>query len=208
MTGSAMPERTASASPAAARARAGLQSDSESRPSLRPSLRLSGIVEESIVDGPGLRFVLFTQGCPHGCKGCHNPETHSLEGGFIRGVDELLALYGENPLLAGVTFSGGEPFLQAAALCAVAERVRARGGDVVTYTGYTYESLLARAERGDASEIARLLELTDLLIDGPYLEALRDLDLPFRGSSNQRLLDREQRRQLARAAGKHATDAA
>ena len=189
MTGSAMPERTASASPAAARARAGLQSDSESRPYLRPSLRLSGIVEESIVDGPGLRFVLFTQGCPHGCKGCHNPETHSLEGGFIRDVDELLAVYDENPLLAGVTFSGGEPFLQAAALCAVAERVRARGGDVVTYTGYTYESLLARAERGDASEIARLLELTDLLIDGPYLEALRDLDLPFRGSSNQRLLD-------------------
>ena len=103
MTGFAMPERTASASPAAARARAGLQSDSEAR----PSLRLSGIVEESIVDGPGLRFVLFTQGCPHGCKGCHNPETHSLEGGFIRDVDELLAVYDENPLLAGVTFSGG-----------------------------------------------------------------------------------------------------
>ena len=192
MTGFAMPERTASASPAAARARAGLQSDSEAR----PSLRLSGIVEESIVDGPGLRFVLFTQGCPHGCKGCHNPETHSLEGGFIRDVDELLAVYDENPLLAGVTFSGGEP-------C-----IRDRGGDVVTYTGYTYESLLARAERGDAPEIARLLELTDLLIDGPYLEALRDLDLPFRGSSNQRLLDREQRRQLAHAAGKHAKNAA
>ena len=100
MTGSAMPERTASASPAAARARAGLQPDNESRPYLRPSLRLSGIVEESIVDGPGLRFVLFTQGCPHGCKGCHNPETHSLEGGFIRDVDELLAVYDENPLLA------------------------------------------------------------------------------------------------------------
>ena len=79
---------------------------------------------------------------------------------------------------------------------------------MVTYTGYTYESLLARAERGDAPEIARLLELTDLLIDGPYLEALRDLDLPFRGSSNQRLLDREQRRQLAHAAGKHAKNAA
>lgn len=110
MTGSAMPERTASASPAAARARAGLQSDSESRPYLRPSLRLSGIVEESIVDGPGLRFVLFTQGCPHGCKGCHNPETHSLEGGFIRDVDELLAVYDENPLLAGVTFPAANPF--------------------------------------------------------------------------------------------------
>ncbi len=168
----------------------------------RTRLRLSGIVEESIVDGPGLRFVLFTQGCPHGCQGCHNPETHCREGGFVCDVEELLAQYGENPLLAGVTFSGGEPFLQAGALCAVAERVRARGGDVVTYTGYTYEALLARTERGGAPDIARLLELTDLLIDGPYVEALRDLELPFRGSSNQRLLDRKRRRALAAGKGR------
>lgn len=165
----------------------------------RARLRLSGIVEESIVDGPGLRLVLFTQGCPHGCKGCHNPETHDPEGGFVRHVEEILAQYDENPLLDGVTFSGGEPFLQAGALCAVAEKVRARGGDVITYTGYTYEALLARTERGAEPDAARLLELTDLLVDGPYVEALRDLELPFRGSSNQRLLDRKQRRALAAA---------
>ena len=169
----------------------------------RTRLRLSGIVEESIVDCPGLRFVLFTQGCPHGCKGCHNPETHDREGGFVRDVEGILAQYDENPLLAGVTFSGGEPFLQAGALCAVAERVRARGGDVVTYTGYTYEVLLARTERGNEPDIARLLELTDLLIDGPYVEALRDLELLFRGSSNQRLLDRKQRRALAAGKGRN-----
>lgn len=157
-------------------------------------LRLSGIVEESIVDGPGLRYVLFTQGCPHCCKGCHNPETHSLEGGFLRSAETVLAQFAENPLLAGITFSGGEPFLQADALCAVAEGVRAQGKNVLVYTGFAYEQLLARV----ASEpgVGSLLELTDILIDGPYVEAQRDLELHFRGSANQRILDRAARRAL------------
>ncbi len=157
-------------------------------------LRLSGIVEESIVDGPGLRYVLFTQGCPHCCKGCHNPQTHPLEGGFLRSAARILAQFAENPLLAGITFSGGEPFLQAGALCAVAEGVRARGKNVLVYTGFTYEQLLARVE--DEAGVRRLLELTDILIDGPYVEALRDLELHFRGSANQRILDRDARRAL------------
>ena len=89
-------------------------------------MRLSGIVEESIVDGPGLRYVLFTQGCPHHCKGCHNPQTHDFEGGFPFTAEAALAQIGENPLLAGVTLSGGEPFEQAQALCAVAEGVQAQ----------------------------------------------------------------------------------
>ena len=160
-------------------------------------LRLAGIVEESIADGPGLRFVIFTQGCPHSCRGCHNPETHSLEGGSLYSVQDLLARYAENPLLGGVTFSGGEPFLQARRLCAVAEGVRAAGGNVMTYTGYTYETLLLRAGSEEGQDWARLLALTDLLVDGPYVERLRDLELPFRGSSNQRLLDRNARRELA-----------
>lgn len=157
-------------------------------------LRLSGIVEESIVDGPGLRYVLFTQGCPHGCKGCHNPETHSLEGGFLRSAETVLAQFVENPLLAGITFSGGEPFLQAHALCAVAEGVRAQGKNVLVYTGFTYEQLLARVEK--EAGVGRLLELADILIDGPYVEALRDLELQFRGSANQRMLDRAARQAL------------
>ncbi|MBQ9405917.1 MAG: anaerobic ribonucleoside-triphosphate reductase activating protein [Desulfovibrio sp.] len=161
-------------------------------PCLTPPLRLSGIVEESIVDGPGLRFVLFTQGCPHHCKGCHNPQTHSFSGGFLLRAEDVLTRMQEDPLLAGVTFSGGEPFEQAQALCAVAQGVRRMGLDVVTFTGYTYEALLRRAD----SWTDRLLALTDLLIDGPYVESLRDPELRFRGSSNQRELDRAARERL------------
>lgn len=106
-------------------------------------LRVSGIVEESIVDGPGYRFTVFTQGCLHGCPGCHNPQTHPLDGGTEVSADALFDQgLQRNPLLRGVTFSGGEPFLQAAALAPLAARIHAQTRlDVVTYTGYTYEAL-------------------------------------------------------------------
>lgn len=159
-----------------------------------PRLRLAGVVEDSIVDGPGLRLTIFTQGCPHGCPGCHNPETHPFNGGSFVPLEELVARYRENPLLSGVTFSGGEPFLQAAPLARLAARIHALGGTVITYTGYIFEDLAARA-RGDAATAA-LLDATDLLVDGPYVEALRSLDIAWRGSSNQRLLDRELRARL------------
>ena len=155
-------------------------------------LTLAGIEEESIVDGPGLRFVLFTQGCPHHCKGCQNPQTHPFEGGQIYSLEELLKRYDENPLLAGMTFSGGEPFAQAEPLSELAACIHARGGTVVTYTGYTYEALRS----GHCQAWEKLLQATDLLIDGPYVEELRDLDLLFRGSSNQRLLDKKSRAEL------------
>ncbi len=158
-------------------------------------IRLSGIVDESIVDGPGLRYVLFTQGCPHHCTGCHNPQTHSFDGGFLLTAEDALKQFDENPLLAGVTLSGGEPFVQAAPLCAVAQGVQSKGKTVITYTGYTFEDLWQRAQEDPWT--ARLLELTDLLIDGPYVEELRDLELLFRGSSNQRLLSRQDRESLA-----------
>ncbi|WP_260424569.1 MULTISPECIES: anaerobic ribonucleoside-triphosphate reductase activating protein [unclassified Desulfovibrio] len=161
---------------------------------LKQYVRLSGIADESIVDGPGLRYVLFTQGCPHRCPGCHNPQTHSYEGGFFLSVAEILSQVRENPLLSGITLSGGEPFLQAEQLCAVAEGVRGMGKNVVTYSGYTFEQLWLLA-RGDLWK-KRLLEFTDILVDGPYVEALRDLELRFRGSSNQRLLDRQERADL------------
>lgn len=165
-------------------------------PGGRPVLvRLAGIEPESIVDGPGLRYVVFTQGCPHHCPGCHNPHTHSPDGGIVRDIRDIFDEYGQNPLLAGMTFSGGEPFMQAAALSVLARLVHESGGDVVTYTGYSYEQL----RRMDSDEsIRNLLEQTDLLIDGPYVEALRDLDLAFCGSSNQRLLDRTARLALDR----------
>lgn len=149
-------------------------------------IRLSGIVEESIVDGPGLRFVVFVQGCPHHCPGCHNPQTHSFIDGYPEDIHNIFSQYQENPLLSGITFSGGEPFCQPEPLAKLGRMVHASGGHVLTYTGYVYEDLLQMARTNPA--IQDLLNVTDLLIDGPYMEELRDLTLPFRGSSNQRIL--------------------
>lgn len=149
-----------------------------------PILQICGIEPESIVDGPGFRYVIFTQGCPHHCVGCHNPESHPFTGGRPLGLDEVLSAFDENPLLSGVTFSGGEPFCQAAALLPIAEAIHARKKTVVTFTGYTYDTL--RAMRDPA--VDALLKETDILVDGPYIEAERDLSLRFRGSRNQRVL--------------------
>lgn len=150
------------------------------------SLHLSGLVGESTVDGPGLRMTIFTQGCPHHCPGCHNPATHPQEGGITYTIPDLLSLYRENPILSGITFSGGEPFLQARALAVLASQVHRMGGDIVTYTGYTLEQLLDLI--ATTSEVGWLLAETDLLIDGPFVLAKASMELPFRGSSNQRLL--------------------
>lgn len=150
-------------------------------------LRISGIVEESIVDGPGLRYTLFTQGCPHKCQGCHNPETHSRDGGKMVSIKEVFADFTENPLLAGITFSGGEPFLQAEPLYHLAKMVKENHKSVVVYTGYTLERLEAIAE--SEPWVSSLLSVTDILVDGPYIEELRDLELLFRGSSNQRIIE-------------------
>ena len=148
------------------------------------SLKINGIVAESIVDGPGLRFVIFTQGCPHCCPGCHNPQTHDPEGGHFTDTEALLSAISENPLLEGVTFSGGEPFLQSGALAELGGKIQALGLDVVTYTGYTLEELRAK---GDL-DTDRLLSVTDLLVDGPFVRALRNTALAYRGSENQRLI--------------------
>ena len=112
-----------------------------------PRLRISGIVEESIVDGPGLRYVVFTQGCPHHCPGCHNPQTHDFDGGEFRDTDDILRQFMENPLLSGITFSGGEPFVQAEPLCHLADAVHAAGKNVYAYSGYTCEELYSLAQR-------------------------------------------------------------
>ena len=149
-------------------------------------LRLSGIVEESIVDGPGLRFVVFTQGCPHHCPGCHNPQTHSFTDGYLEDIQQIYNQYQENPLLSGITFSGGEPFCQPEPLAKLGRMIHQTGGHIITYTGYVYEELLRMSQSTPA--IRDLLEVTDQLIDGPYIQSLRDLTLPFRGSSNQRII--------------------
>ena len=151
------------------------------------TIRLAGIVRESIVDGPGFRFAVFCQGCPHNCPECHNQATHDFNGGKDVAVERLLEEIEKNPLLAGVTFTGGEPYCQPEGFHSLAKGVKERGLDIVTFTGYTYEHLMKIAEEKES--IALLLDDTDLLIDGPYIKAEKDLTLPFRGSRNQRLID-------------------
>lgn len=149
-------------------------------------IRLAGIIRESIVDGPGIRFVVFTQGCKHNCKGCHNPETHDLNGGYESSTENIIAEIKKNPLLRGVTFSGGDPFLQPEPLVLIAKEVHALKMDVVTYTGYTYEQIIFEAKFNHYWK--QLLEETDILIDGPFILEQRDLSLRFRGSRNQRVI--------------------
>ena len=149
-------------------------------------LRIAGTVNDSIVDGPGIRFTIFTQGCPHNCEGCHNPQTHAFDGGEVVDTDELLEKIRSNPLLDGVTFSGGEPFCQAEALAYIGSQIKALGLNIVTYTGYTFEKLW---EHRDGNYWGALLEVTDILIDGPFILAQKDWEIRFRGSSNQRYID-------------------
>ena len=148
-------------------------------------IRLAGLEPESIVDGPGYRFTVFVQGCPHNCPGCHNPQTHPFGGGRAADIRDHFREFCENPLLRGVTFSGGEPFCQPEPLTALAEKLHAKALDIWIYTGYTLEQLQARQEPA----INALLETADVLVDGPFHQEERDLTLAFRGSRNQRVID-------------------
>ena len=167
--------------------------DATNGPDGAKTLRIAGIMRESIVDGTGIRFAIFCQGCPHDCPDCHNPETHDFDGGSEVTVDRILREIDKNKLLKGVTFSGGEPTCQAEAFLALAREVKARGLDITMFSGYTYEQLRKRAETEQA--LADLLALTDLLIDGPFIRSQKDLTLRFRGSANQRLIDMNRTRQ-------------
>ena len=147
-------------------------------------LDLSGIVSDSIVDGPGIRTTIFCQGCPHHCPGCHNPETWDFGCGTDVPVEDLVDVVRSNPLCRGVTFSGGEPFAQAAGFAKLAKLLKEKGYEVASYSGYTFEALLEGSE--DQKELLRSI---DILIDGPFLLAQKSLEVPFRGSRNQRILD-------------------
>ena len=147
-------------------------------------LNLSGIVQDSIVDGPGIRTTIFCQGCPHHCPGCHNPETWDFGSGTDVPVEDLVDVVRSNPLCRGVTFSGGEPFAQAAGFAKLAQLLKERGYEVASYSGYTFEEL-----QNGSDEQKELLASIDILIDGPFLLAQKSLEVPFRGSRNQRILD-------------------
>ena len=147
-------------------------------------LKLSGIQQDSIVDGPGIRTTFFCQGCPHHCEGCHNPETWPFEGGTPMDTETLVEIVTANPLCKGVTFSGGEPFAQAEGYAELAQALKAKGYEIASYSGYTFEALL----NGTPAQ-KKLLGLLDILIDGPFIRAEKSLEIAFRGSRNQRILD-------------------
>lgn len=146
-------------------------------------INIAGIIKESVVDGPGFRLVIFTQGCPRHCSGCHNPDLIPPSGGREMTPEELLESINNNitPLTRGITFSGGDPLMQMEAMAALLKLVREKwpGFDIWVYTGYTFEEI--RNWPG--------LQYIDVLVDGPFVESLRDINLAFRGSSNQRLID-------------------
>lgn len=148
------------------------------------TLRLSGLVSDSIVDGPGLRLAVFTQGCPHGCPGCHNPQSHDPAGGYDMDIAEIVEKVKKNPLLAGITLTGGEPLLQAEA-CLALVRLLPPGLNVWLYSGWTYDEIM---EKGDAQQSA-LVQACDVMVDGRFLLAERSLSLRYCGSRNQRLVD-------------------
>jgi len=152
-----------------------------------PRLRIAGIEPESFVDGPGIRMTIFTQGCNHHCPGCQNPQTHDFNGGHFIDIDEIVSMIDENPLLDGVTFSGGDPMDQAEALIPLARIIKERGLNLVIFTGYTYERLMELS--AGRPGFFELLSFADILIDGPFIMAKKSLEIKFRGSSNQRIID-------------------
>jgi len=155
-------------------------------------IRIAGTVKDSIVDGPGLRFTLFTQGCPHHCPGCHNPNTHDLGGGKIATLDEIYKELKSDKGITGVTFSGGDPFWQAKKLLPLAKQIKEDGYELAMYSGWTFEQLNDDIVPG-AKE---LLAYADILVDGRFILEQKSLELSFRGSKNQRIVDVQKSLQL------------
>lgn len=148
-------------------------------------LQIFGTVEDSIVDGPGLRYSVFVQGCPHHCEGCHNPESHDFSGGRKVDTAQIIAEMARNPLLDGLTLSGGEPMCQPEACTVLAEAALKAGLNVWCYTGFTWEYLIVDR---DPARMA-LLNAVSVLVDGPFILEQRSLELKYCGSRNQRLID-------------------
>ena len=145
-------------------------------------IRILDILEETMADGPGLRTSIYCAGCRHHCPGCHNPQSWDMNGGYETTVAELLAIIKADEF-CNVTFSGGDPFYQAEAFTELARRIKEETSKTIwCYTGFTYEEILADPV------MSRMLQYLDVLVDGPFVEALRDPELYFRGSSNQRII--------------------
>lgn len=150
-------------------------------------IRIAGKIQDSIVDGPGLRYTIFVQGCPHNCLGCHNPDTHDFNGGTEFQIQTIIDEISKNTLLDGVTFSGGEPFSQAAAIIPIARYAKDHNLSVWIYSGWTYEELLSSFKENPDS--GTLLSLCDVLVDGRFELDKKSMELQWKGSSNQRIID-------------------
>lgn len=145
------------------------------------------IQSDSIVDGEGIRSVIWFQGCSHNCEGCHNPETHDFEAGTERSIEELKQEISELEFQAGVTFSGGDPMMQIEALEELSKCVKENGMNVWCYTGFTFEQVLELAKKNE--HYMNALKNIDCLVDGKFVKDLKSFDVVFRGSSNQRIID-------------------
>ncbi len=153
-------------------------------------LRIAGLVSDSIVDGPGMRYTVFVQGCPHHCEGCHNPQTWDFDSGRLESIDNIYNEIVSNPLLDGVTFSGGEPFCKCHELAALSDKLIAFDGfklNLMAYTGYELEYLLTHST--DDNGYMKLLERLDYLVDGRFVLSQKSYELKFKGSANQRFID-------------------
>lgn len=151
-------------------------------------IRLSGIEYESLVNGPGMRRVFFSQGCKHNCKGCFNPETHDFNGGILCNMDELINDVSNNPIIKGITFSGGDPFEQADKFSYMAKAFKKINLNIWCYTGYLFEDLLNIKD----GSVKSLLNNIDVLVDGKFIIDQKSDSLKFRGSKNQRIIDVKQ----------------
>ena len=150
-------------------------------------LAVPEIQTDSIVDGEGIRSVIWFQGCSHNCPSCHNPETHSFDGGVELSIDKVKKMIDELEYQTGVTFSGGDPMMQVEVLEELAKYVKEKGMNVWCYTGYTYEEVLELAKKNN--HYIKALENIDYLVDGRFVLDLKSFDVEFRGSSNQRIID-------------------
>ena len=151
-------------------------------------IRIAGVEPESTVDGEGIRYSIFMQGCTRNCKGCHNPSTHQLEGGQIIDTEDIIAEFKNNPLLAGITLTGGEPLLQIKPATELARATKKSGLTVWCYTGFKFDEIPVEAYE--------FLNFVDVLVDGEYIEELKDLELNFCGSKNQRIINLKKLREF------------
>ena len=157
-------------------------------------IRIADIIEESFVDGEGVRFAIFVQGCHHNCKGCHNPATHDFTGGRLVDTAQIIAKFQNAPLISGITLTGGEPLCQIKAVTELAGAAKKLNLSVWCYTGFIYENLIGNLTKAEekyftSDQIHQFLDYVDVLVDGPFIESQRDLTMNFCGSRNQRLVD-------------------